>query len=156
MVDQINDLLTKICHKLSGGSWFGQGAYNYVVDVKLFHEEAKPNLGEVALVEKLIPNSIVGDIEKSDLFDLLSTVKECFEFSGDEGSYPNQKYLTSEEFKNDLGQLLEQIKILFAENLGISKFWLKEGHPFYPVYWDYAFLIRKSDSYFVLIGSSSD
>lgn len=156
MIDRLNDLLTKICQKLSGGSWFGQGACNYVVNVKLFQENVKPNLNDVELVEKLIPNSIVGDIKKSDLSELLKAVKECFEYSGDECSYPNQKYFTSEEFKNDLGQLLEQIKILFSENLGISEFWLKQGHPFYPVYWHYAFLIRKSDSYFVLIGSSSD
>ena len=83
-------------------------------------------------------------------------MKECFEFNGDEGSYPNHKYLTSEKFKNDLGQLLEQIGEFFSDNSGISKFWLKQGHPFYPVYWDFAFLIRKSDSYFILIGSSSD
>ena len=156
MVDQINDWLTKICHKLSGGHWFGQGSYNYVVDVELFHEEANPNLNEVGLIERLIPNSIVGDIEESSLSELLSIVSECFLFEGDEGSYPNREYLLSKEFKNDLNKLLEDMRTLFSRNLGISKFWLKEGHPFYPVYWDYAFLIRKIDSYFVLIGSSSD
>lgn len=38
----------------------------------------------------------------------------------------------------------------------IMSFWLKEGHPFYPVFWDFAFLIEKNNDAIVFIGSSSD
>lgn len=156
MVDQIEDLLRKISHKLSNGSWFSEGASNYVVDVKLFRESTTTDLDEIEVIEKLIPKSIVGDIEKSNLAELVGLVKEGFEFSGDKGSYPNRKYLVSEEFKDDLNQLLEQIQMIFSENIEIFKFWLKDGHPFYPVYWDYAFLIKKKENNYILIGSSSD
>ena len=156
MVDQIEDLLRQITHKLSNDAWFGKGPSNYVVDAKIFCGEPKSDLNEIELIENLIPKSIVGDIEKSDLSELIDVVKGCFEFSGDEGSHPNRKYLVSDEFKDDLSQLLEKFQISFSENKEIFKFRLKDGHPFYPVYWDYAFFIKSKENNCILIASSSD
>ena len=38
----------------------------------------------------------------------------------------------------------------------IERFWLKEGHPAYPVFWDFAFVIAGPHETKVFIGSSSD
>jgi hypothetical protein len=38
----------------------------------------------------------------------------------------------------------------------IERFWRKEGHPAYPVFWDFAFVIAGPTEAEVFIGSSSD
>lgn len=158
LVHKTNKLLGEICKRLNKSYSFDfGGSLNYVVSVKIFSGKSLVNSDEIDLIETILnTNTEVSDIEESNLFELLETVKECFEFSGDEGSYPNQKYLASNDFRNELNELLQQLKVLFSENSGTLKFWLKEGHPFYPVYWDYAFLVKKSDDNYILIGSSSD
>lgn len=158
LVSNTNKLLEKICNRLYKDSIFDfNGSLNYSVSVKVFSSKILINSDEIDLIETILNTEAkVGDIEESNISELLENAKECFEFSGDEGSYPNRKYLSSDVFKADLNELLKNLKDLFSENLGIFKFWLKEGHPFYPVYWDYAFLIKKSSENYILIGSSSD
>jgi hypothetical protein len=158
LIHKTNKLLEEICKRLYKDHFFAfGGSLNYTVSVKIFSGNSLANSDEIDLIETILnTNTEVSNIEESNLFELLETVKEYFEFSGDEGSYPNQKYLSSNDFRNELNELLKQLKVLFSESSGILKFWLKEGHPFYPVYWDYAFLIKKSDDNYILIGSSSD
>lgn len=157
MSDQINKLLKKLSNNLSKSSLFGQSALNYSVSVKIFYDNTESELNEIDLIESVLaPKAVVGNIEKCDLSELLDIVKKCFEYAGDEVSYPNRRYYLSEEFKVDLNQALEQIKVLFSNNLGIFEFWLEDGHPFYPVFWDFAFLVKKRENNFILIGSSSD
>ena len=50
----------------------------------------------------------------------------------------------------------ESVTELVTKSEQVMGFWLKAGHPFYPVYWDYAFLFEVGNDAFVLIGSSSD
>ena len=38
----------------------------------------------------------------------------------------------------------------------LAQFWLRDGHPAYPVFWDFAFVIAGSAGGQVFIGSSSD
>lgn len=151
-VSEINKLLAKICRKLSSGD-----VVNYCANVEIFQGNSVTESNEIDLIiSALGKNAEVGGVEKSNITELLDVIKECFEYVGDEGSYPNQVFLSSSEFKAELNQVLEQIKGLFLDNSEIFAFWLKEGHPFYPVFWDYAFLVKKDEGNYVLIGSSSD
>jgi hypothetical protein len=152
MFFETENLLKNICRNLSKGD-----VYNFVADAKLLQFEIIDTTNEISLIEKSLgKNAQVGGIEQSNLSELLYVVKECFEYIGDEGSYPNKKYLASEQFSSDKKKALESIKNLFCDSKEIYAFWLKEGHPFYPVYWDYAFLVKNDEKCFILIGSSSD
>jgi hypothetical protein len=157
-VYKINNLLKRLCQKLYKDHFFDfNGSLNYAVSVKVFVGNELNNFDEIDLIENILKtNTEISEIEESELSELLENVRDGFEFSGDEGSYPNKKYLSSEDFKIELNEVLKHLESLFSENSGILKFWLKDGHPFYPVYWDYAFLIKKTNKSFVLIGSSSD
>jgi len=151
MVTETNELLEKICWKLSRGD-----VANYVVDIEIFQGERIGN--EDNSIRNILGANVVevGEVKKSDISELLKITQEGFEFSGGESMHPNKEYLFSEEFKLEIGQALEQIKLLFSDDSEIFSFWLKNGHPFYPVFWDYAFLVRKKQKDFVFIGSSSD
>ena len=62
----------------------------------------------------------------------------------------------SKDFDSDAENLFRDLKELFVDHSKVVSFLLDSGHPFYPVFWDFAFLIRKSESSYVFIGSSSD
>jgi hypothetical protein len=38
----------------------------------------------------------------------------------------------------------------------LAHFWLQEGHPAYPVFWDFAFVVAGPEGGLVFLGSSSD
>lgn len=154
MADEINQQLKNICRKLSSGD-----VCNFQADIKIFQTDKLPGFEEVEIIKNILGGDYVdvGEVERTDLFEALKIVKECLEFTGDEGAHPNKKYVFSDEFKLETNQVLEKINLLFPEDdTEIFSFWLKHGHPFYPVFWDYAFLLRKSENDFVFIGSSSD
>ncbi len=151
MVAETNELLKKICWKLSRGD-----VANYVANIKIFQSDRIDDKGNS--IKNILGANVfeVGGIKKSGISELLKVVQECFVFTGDEGAHPNKEYLFSREFKLETSRVLEQIKLLFSDSSEIFTFYLKSGHPFYPVFWDYAFLVRNKHSDFILIGSSSD
>lgn len=152
MVDLTNNLLRTICENLSQGD-----VANFVADVKVYQSEITNGMSEVELIEKTFGSMAkVGGIVKSDLTEMISTVKECFEYLGDDGSHPNKNYLSSEQMKTEVAEVLENLQNLFSKNTEIYTFWLSCGHPFYPVFWDYAFFAKNNKECFILIGSSSD
>jgi hypothetical protein len=150
-INEINNLLKLICSNL------GKQSLNYAVTVKLFAGCETLNLDEIdSITEILGCKTEVIEIEESSLIELVKTVKECFAFEGNEGSYPNKEFIQSVQFKTILDDVLKKITNLF-DAFSIFIFQLKdETHPFYPVYWDYAFFVKNKEKCYVLIGSSSD
>ena len=55
-----------------------------------------------------------------------------------------------------LNRVVANAKATSSKANRIEKFRLDEGHPAYPVFWDFAFLFTSSDEATVLVGSSSD
>jgi hypothetical protein len=55
-----------------------------------------------------------------------------------------------------VGVVLAHLDHALAAALLVQSFWLKKGHPDYPVFWDFAFVIAGSSAAEVFIGSSSD
>jgi hypothetical protein len=153
MINKINESLKKICWKLSGGD-----VANYTVNIEIFQNTKISDYGEVDSIKNILGKNVVEieEIKKSNLPELLEITKECFEFSGDEGAHPNKNYLFTKEFELETNQVLKQIELLFSNNSEFFIFRVKNGHPFYPVFWDYAFLVRSDQNDFVFIGSSSD
>ena len=89
--------------------------------------------------------------------DVIDELKDALQYRGDYGSHPSLDYLDSTESRIDFDQLICRIQRVLDESFdNIQSFWLKEGHPFYPVFWDFAFLIRTCDESILFIGSSSD
>jgi hypothetical protein len=60
------------------------------------------------------------------------------------------------QFTQDRAKALAQLNDFLRGVCRLTSFWLKEGHPFYPVFWDFAYVIEKDGDAFVFIGASSD
>jgi len=151
MTTDINERLDALCDKL------GQKSLNYDVKIHLY---ASPGMAGSSLVEivttALGHSVVVGGAESSASSMLVESLKAGLEYSGDDGSHPNRAFLSGVEFSVSKAEVLALFSDFLEDADRVVSFWLKEGHPFYPVFWDFAYTIEKGDDAYVFIGSSSD
>jgi hypothetical protein len=62
----------------------------------------------------------------------------------------------SESFIALIDELKEALLQLAGASKKIQRFWLQDGHPAYPGFWDFAFLFWEAGKATIVIGSSSD
>jgi hypothetical protein len=152
MEEKLRILLVKTCKSLNRGD-----VSNFQVSIGLFLGKTNQVGNEEDSIREILgPSTVVGGVEMISLEQLLATVRECFEWRGDDAAHPNRRYQFSDGFSADVINILSDLRFLSTDALGIWEFWLSDGHPFYPVFWEFAFLIKKSTKNYVFIGSSSD
>lgn len=86
----------------------------------------------------------------------IETIERSIIYAGWEGAGPSRDTLESEGFCLLVRQLIEEVSKVIAASEAVLVFHLGEGHPAYPVFWDFGFLFMLPDAVLVLIGSSSD
>jgi hypothetical protein len=148
---EINSTLEGISRNLFADS------LNYCASFKFVkcHGMAGRALQEI-LASGLGEGVVIGGVSAAGPADVLEALKDALAYQGDAGSHPGQGYATSETCRQDVSRVLAQVGALLEGASHIVSFRLKEGHPFYPVFWDFAFSIEKGTDAFVFIGSSSD
>lgn len=88
--------------------------------------------------------------------EILDDVRQALEYKGDDGSHPNRNYLSGDQSAVDIDEILDQLDSLCTSAEVLAEIRLKDWHPFYPVFWDFAFLFVLKERAIVFIGSSSD
>ena len=148
-IDFLNKALTKVTDKLNSYS------LNYVADVMIYpiSESAGDSIEEI--VKSVFDSPLLGGTSESNTSELHEDLLSGLSYAGDSGAHANKKYVGSSEHKLDLENVMTKLRPVLVNCSSVTSFWLKEGHPFYPVFWDFAFLIE-SDNKFIIIGSSSD
>ncbi len=135
---------------------------NYTVSLKTYPlEYSSGKLGEWYVTQALGPEVTINGINPVKAPVLLNNVETCLCY---EGSWHNghQEYgpdstsLSSKRFKLLLSDLIEALKEKTARAELVAEILIKDGHPFYPVFWDFAYVIVGAGGPIVLIGSSSD
>ncbi len=151
MTAEINKALDAISRKLFAGS------LNYAASFKLVTCDgiAGAPLQEI-LAAALGKGFVIGGASAAGPSEVVEALQEALFWRGDDSSFPDPKYRESEEFKHNAASVLAWVGALVEGAGHILSFWLQEGHPFYPVFWDFAFSIEKGADAFVFIGSSSD
>ncbi len=69
---------------------------------------------------------------------------------------PSKNIIESGELQELVEKIGNEVNRLVGNATLIQSFWLEEGHPFYPVYWEFAFIIWHEANALILLGSSSD
>jgi hypothetical protein len=147
----INERLNALCNTL------GKNSLNYAVNIRLY-----PALGLVGcnladIVTSAFGHSVViGGAQTASPAALIEGLKEGLGYSGDNGSHPNLAFISSTEFEDRKNEILKYFSDLLSNADRVVSFWLKEGHPFYPVFWDFAYMVEMGADAYVFIGSSSD
>lgn len=107
-------------------------------------------------VVQALPNSEIGGIHPISVRELLDEVDQSLRYAGDTGSGPKPAAINSSKFEELLAAVLSHLEEAASGATEIICFWLKSGHPDYPVFWDFAFVIVGTRGAEVFIGSSSD
>ena len=144
--------LDALCAGLGGGD-----ALNYVANISLY-----PCLGmagcdpQKIVTSGLGPNAALLKTVDASPDEVIGELKRCLEYAGDEGAHPSSGYQGSDTFKREMQETAALLEGLLGISQRITTFTLSSGHPFYPVFWELAYIIESEKDAFILIGSSSD
>jgi hypothetical protein len=145
-------------HCLSAmASFLNSASWNYSVFLQSYNASKSVDsdsrdlirsaLGDDAVVDRLLPvtpEAVIAEVTSS----------LCY--AGDDGAGPNKDAMKSARFKVLLASVVAEARAMADGSLQIEQFWIKDGHPAYPVFWDFAYLFTRDGDAVVLIGSSSD
>jgi len=90
------------------------------------------------------------------LEELLDRVVAALNYAGEVGNFPSKVYLASQEHTEAVKTIRAELRRLMGNAKRITSLIIDDGHPFYPVFWDFSYIIELSDQVFVLVGSASD
>src|SRR5262249_19980399 len=102
------------------------------------------------------PKAVLGGAAPVAAAELLAEVERCLRYPGDRTHGPDPEALRAPEFNQVVQRVLGYLERSAARATAVTAFWLREGHPFYPVMWDFAYVLVKPQSAVVFMGSSSD
>jgi len=130
---------------------------NYSVFLKVYQV---PNAAPADSVSA-IRNALGAEAEPVDLDGIQaeavwSEVESALLYAGNDWAGPSEVALGSAPLAVMLAELKDDVFALASRATTIERFALREGHPAYPVFWDFAFLFREEEKASVFIGSSSD
>jgi hypothetical protein len=130
--------------------------YNYEVFLQSYQLPLIPGATVKDYIIQAFPNAEVGRIWQISEQDVFMEVEQSLTYSGDDSSGPNPMALKSPRFSELLGITVLHLEKIVKNATAISGFWLKDGHPAYPVFWDFAFVVIGTQNVELFIGSRSD
>lgn len=131
--------------------------YNYQVFLRLYRVPlASEASAEGYILQALGPAAVIGGVSSVNVKDMLAEVEESLRYVGDASHGPKPAALRSRNFKELVTSVLDGLDEMTKAATLLAQFWLKDGHPAYPVFWDFAFVIAGPTEGVVLVGSSSD
>jgi hypothetical protein len=130
---------------------------NYQVHFSLYRVPFDPAApAEWYITQALGPDVVIGGVKADSKAEAIVEVEQSLCYSGDESSGPKQSVLQSKRFNELVTSVLAELDHAIGESTLFAQFWLRQGHPHYPVFWDFAFVIAGPSGGLVFIGSSSD
>lgn len=129
---------------------------NYVVFFHVYDFTHDPNADLSDIILECFPVATVGNVVASDAASVLAEFDRDVQYRGDSSSGPKPGTIDSDNFKALFATVRAHFASLCDDADTIHEFWLSDGHPDYPVQWDFAFLLRFGDSSAIWMGSSSD
>jgi hypothetical protein len=131
--------------------------FNYCVFLRVYRCEIGGDAKPLDVIQKVLGvEAIPGSLIESNAHEMTIEIDECLRFRGDEGSGPDLLALDSIEFKEAVARMVTALEREADRATEISRFWLIEGHPDYPVFWDYGYVLMQGRRAVVLLGCSSD
>lgn len=131
--------------------------YNYQAFLRVYRVPFTPGSSvEWYVSQALGASAIVGKSVAVTGTEILADVEQSLRYAGDSGSGPEPMALRSQRFMELVSGVLSELKHAIAQARWLTQFWLQDGHPAYPVFWDFAYIIAGPTEGFVFIGSSSD
>ncbi|MBV1831678.1 hypothetical protein HNW77_14195 [Komagataeibacter sp. AV436] len=134
-----------------------EDCWNYTVFLKSFSIEPYENRDLVETIKKVFGEDVVMDnIRQIRKEDVRGIIDSALYYAGDVATGPSAASLASPEFHTAVRNVQEQVANILESATRVETFWFREGHPAYPVFWDFALVFTGETFVTILIGSSSD
>ena len=147
--DAVEATLDRLQFMLSGG--------NYALSLGLWRVPIRPDWSAPAYVAAALgPAAEVGEVRPVPGPDVVADIERCLRHYGDRGHGPDTSVLASVECDRAIGRVRGYLQRSAADAGPLLKFALRNGHPFCPVWWDFAYMWVKPWVAVVFLGSSSD
>ena len=130
----------------------------YGINYEVWFNLYGPADADISLTEALkvlvSKDCSVSGVVPSSSKEAISEIMDMVLYKGDTGSGP----LELDTKKTEIRALMNKVfSLINIENADIvSEFGFNEGHPAYPVFWDFAYDIHSKGQRWILVGSSSD
>jgi len=135
---------------------YGDGK-NYTVFIRSYGTDFIADLTIQEIVQRMIGDeAIIEDVRDVNFSEVERELRTGFGYSGDDNAGPAVTTLESSQFRVLLEEICEEAKLESHRSTGLKTFRFKDGHPAYPVFWDFAFLFIGDSKCELLVGSSSD
>jgi len=144
--DDRKDEFKRIEHLLYG--------YNYKVWFNLYGPGDTEHSLEQVMRDLVSKDCILSGVAPTSARDAKKEIMGMVLSGGDDTFGPIDIESKSDEITELIDSVLSDI--YFTESTLIVEFGFKEGHPNYPVYWDFAYDIHAQDKRWLFVGSSSD
>jgi hypothetical protein len=130
---------------------------NYTVFLRVYRVPYAPHAQpDWYVTQALGPEAVLSGAPPVSRDEILTEVEKSLRYAGYQGSGPKQSVLRSSRFNELVLGVLSELKLLIAGANVLAEFGLYEGHPAYPVFWDFGYVIAGEAGGLVFIGSSSD
>ncbi len=106
--------------------------------------------------QTLGPTAVLGGETRVERVALVAEVEAALRYKGDYASGPRPAVLRLQRYKELVAAVLTKLECITERATSVTAFSLREGHPAYPVFWDFAYVIAGPAETLVFIGSSSD
>jgi hypothetical protein len=130
---------------------------NYSVSLRMYSGLRESTDDINSIVNRLIGHeAVLNGVRDVGMTELVDTLLQSLGYVGDNGAGPGPNVLRSAAFSRLLRNIRNSVVQLSQTVDGIKSFEFADGHPDYPVFWDFAYLFLGSDQHVLLVGSSWD
>ena len=130
---------------------------NYSVSLRVYSGLPESTDDINSIVIRLIGReAVLNGVRDVGVTEVVETLLQSLGYVGDDSAGPGPSVLRSADFSRLLGNICDSVVQLSQTVYGIKSFEFAEGHPDYPVFWDFAYLFLGNDQHVLLVGSSSD
>lgn len=130
---------------------------NYSVYLQFFEVPLPKSAGKEAFIKTALgAEAVLGGIQEVEKSSVWPSLKDALLYAGANGAGPAAATIRSEKLLALMDVLENEVRYLVDAASNVESFWLQDGHPAYPVFWDFAFLMSGKAGASILIGSSSD
>ncbi|WP_133471686.1 hypothetical protein [Paraglaciecola marina] len=130
---------------------------NYVAELEIYPVCDYAEKSPIEILHKALEGQVILEkIAISNQQKLIAEISAMLSYEGLGSSHPNRAYVGSAEHGEHLAELSNELIRLTSHASSIKEVWLKEGYPFYPVFWDLGFIITINSDAYVIAGMISD
>ncbi|CAM2995167.1 hypothetical protein [Komagataeibacter xylinus] len=116
-----------------------EDCWNYSLFLKSFSIEPYENRDSVETIKKIFgENVVVEDLRQIRTEDVSGIIDSSPYYAGDVGAGPSADSLSSREFHRAVHNVQVQVANIPQSATRVETFSFREGHPAYPVFWDFA------------------